>query len=375
MKNNKDSLVLNASAKRILIAVTGLSPQIVTETIYALATHPTQPWIPEAVHLITTTVGKENARLRLLSEDPGWFARLLKDYQLPDIDFSEKNIHVIPRADQSLLEDIRDDVDNTLAADFIANTVRCLTANPYSEVHASIAGGRKTMGFYLGYAMSLYGRPQDRLSHVLVSNHYEMITEFFYPTPYSRVINDKNGQALDCQLAKVLLGDIPFVRMREQLPLALIEGKVSYSQTVDAVQKALPPVRLRLRLASKELFCGEVTIVLSPALLAFYWLHLINYNYGIHYTDDNLYKNYQQLLAQIKDEPAEDKHLSIQEVEDWYTTNKSKVNRILKNRLNRQAVFYLIDYLPKKEQSDKKAKKSLRRNGFPYLSPEQIFIA
>ena len=29
------------------------------------------------------------------------------------------------------------------------------------------------MGFYLGYALSLYGRTQDRLSHVLVSSPYE----------------------------------------------------------------------------------------------------------------------------------------------------------------------------------------------------------
>ena len=43
-------------------------------------------------------------------------------------------------------------------ADAITALVRALTADPGSAVHASIAGGRKTMGFYLGYALSLFGR-------------------------------------------------------------------------------------------------------------------------------------------------------------------------------------------------------------------------
>jgi CRISPR-associated protein (TIGR02584 family) len=61
--------------------------------------------------------------------------------------------------------------------------VRELTADPDCAIHASIAGGRKTMGFYLGYALSLFGRPQDRLSHVLVSSPFESNQNFFYPLP------------------------------------------------------------------------------------------------------------------------------------------------------------------------------------------------
>ena len=62
--------------RRILIAVTGLSPQIVTETVFALATRQPDPWIPHQIVLITTARGAENARLQLLSEEPGWFHRL-----------------------------------------------------------------------------------------------------------------------------------------------------------------------------------------------------------------------------------------------------------------------------------------------------------
>jgi CRISPR-associated protein (TIGR02584 family) len=41
------------------------------------------------------------------------------------------------------------------------------TADPQASLHVSIAGERKTMGFYVGYALSLFGRTQGRLSHVL----------------------------------------------------------------------------------------------------------------------------------------------------------------------------------------------------------------
>lgn len=155
--------------RRILLAVTGLTPQVVTETLYFLACRAESPWIPDEVHLITTSTGAEGARLNLLLPD-GWFHRLRADFQLPDIEFPVSNIHILKDGAGQPLDDIRTPEQNTLAADFITETLRRLTEDPASELHVSIAGGRKTMGYYLGYALSLYGRPQDRLSHVLVSD-------------------------------------------------------------------------------------------------------------------------------------------------------------------------------------------------------------
>ncbi len=44
---------------KILLAVSGMSPQIITETLYAL--HQEQAWLPDEVHLITTLQGKLKA--------------------------------------------------------------------------------------------------------------------------------------------------------------------------------------------------------------------------------------------------------------------------------------------------------------------------
>ena len=43
----------SAYPRRVLLAVSGLSPQIVTETIYSLAADPAIPFIPTEVQLIT----------------------------------------------------------------------------------------------------------------------------------------------------------------------------------------------------------------------------------------------------------------------------------------------------------------------------------
>ena len=84
-----------AYPRRILLAVTGLSPQIVTETLHALAVGGEQPFVPTEIHLITTAEGAERARLALLSEEPGWFHRLRRDYALPPIAFDGDHIHIL----------------------------------------------------------------------------------------------------------------------------------------------------------------------------------------------------------------------------------------------------------------------------------------
>ena len=75
--NNQDPA---SYPRRILLAVTGLSPQIVTETLHALAIGNDTPFVPTEIHLITTAEGAERARLALLSDKPGWFHRLRHDF-------------------------------------------------------------------------------------------------------------------------------------------------------------------------------------------------------------------------------------------------------------------------------------------------------
>ena len=260
--------------RRILVAVTGLSPQIVTETLYALAHEQTPPFIPTEVRIITTKEGAERAKLSLLHPESGWFHRLRADYHLPPIAFKPEHIHILRDAGGQPLDDIRSPEDNTCAADTITEVVRELTRGDDSALHVSVAGGRKTMGFYLGYALSLYGREQDRLSHVLVSAPYESHPEFFYPTPRSELIHTPgpNSRPYDARDAKVTLAEIPFVRLREGLNPELMEGTASFSTVVADAQQALPPLALELDPASCMVTAGGKSFQMAPSLFALYWM-------------------------------------------------------------------------------------------------------
>jgi hypothetical protein len=112
------------------------------------------------------------------------------------------------------------------------------------------------MGFYVGYALSLFGREQDRLSHVLVPPSLES-SAFFYPRP----------GAADAQ---VHLGTIPFVRLRQELPDHLLQGRAPFSEAVAEAQKALPPPVLDLDPATRTVTAGSESFALEPARLALF---------------------------------------------------------------------------------------------------------
>jgi CRISPR-associated protein (TIGR02584 family) len=273
--------------RRILLTITGLSPQVVTESLYALAVRRDPPWVPDELHVITTATGAESLRLNLLATQPlakgvldpapariqglGWFHQLARDYDLPAIAFGPEFIHVVSDGAGRLLDDIRTAEENTAAADQITERVRRLTAAGGSELHVSIAGGRKTMGYYAGYALSLFGRPQDRLSHVLVSDPYEGNRDFYYPTPYSHPVHNRRGDrevTVDARNAAVELAEIPFVSLRHGLPDGLLTGHSTFHATVAAARAVLAPPRLLLNVGNQTVTAAGVQLRLPPSQFA-----------------------------------------------------------------------------------------------------------
>ena len=267
-------MLLSAYPRRVLLAVTGLTPQIVTETLYALAVTQTEPWIPTEIRLVTTAEGAERARLSLLDAKQGQFHALCRDYGLSGrIAFLAENIMVVRDAFGAALADIRTPEDNTLAADALLAEVRALCADDNCALHVSIAGGRKTMGFFLGYALSLFGRAQDRLSHVLVNEPFESLREFYFPPAEPRVLHTSAGRPIHTADAQVMLAEIPFVRLREGLPREALAHAAPFASLVSTAQLAIDPPVLRFELRRAQLWCGEQAVKLPPALFAWYaWL-------------------------------------------------------------------------------------------------------
>lgn len=238
-----------AFPRRILLAVTGVSPQIVTETLYRLAVDTDQPFVPTEIHLVSTSRGIAQAAQTLLDPKKGKYFQLMADYGLDPaaIRFDQGTLHEIRNAEGTVLADINDDEANRAAADSILDLVRSFVEDEQCAIHASMAGGRKTMGFFLGYAMSLLGRAQDRLSHVLVSPPFESCADFFYPPAQPEMLEIR-GERVNTADARITLADIPFVRLGSGPALQNLQQGASYSSTVAQIQSSLDSPSLLLDL-------------------------------------------------------------------------------------------------------------------------------
>ena len=255
------------SPRRIFLSAVGLTPQVVTESLYVLA-NARPSFVPDEIHLLTTEEGRRRIDLMLKQG----LADLASDLDCPVLAeaLSPSSIHVIHGADGNPLTDINRDVDNEAAANTICSLVRSLTADPATQLHVSIAGGRKTMSFLVGYALSLYGRPQDTLSHVLVNDPFQTQPDFFFPPRTPRVLLAHGARPVSTDEALITLAEIPFVRLRHGIPADLLAGTTTYGETVARVQRAFAAPHLHLDIQRRKLVCQDVVVSLPPLLLAFY---------------------------------------------------------------------------------------------------------
>lgn len=259
--------------ERILLAVVGLAPQIVTETLFALIVGQPHPFVPTRLHLVTTGEGEARIRLQLLDPEEGALPAFARDYAPALLEVVERTrMDVLHDGKGRILDDITQPEEIMAAADQILDVVRQLTAGDDSALCASIAGGRKSMGFLLGYAMSLYGRPQDRLTHVLVNPPFQNHPGFFYPPRRERILFvPPDNEPISTKAARVLLTDIPFLRLRENLPAWLLQARSSFSDTIADLQGRLAPPRLVLRVPCREIECGGRNLPVPPVDFAFAW--------------------------------------------------------------------------------------------------------
>ncbi|GIX48037.1 MAG: hypothetical protein KatS3mg131_2248 [Candidatus Tectimicrobiota bacterium] len=156
----------------ILVAVAGLTPQVITETLYYLTQVRRPPVVPAAVYVLTTRRGQACLLTHLLAPEEGRFFAFCREYGLEAAAIAVE-LQVLSDARGQPLDDIRTPEDSAAVADQIAALVARLAADPATRLHCSIAGGRKTQAVLLGFALQLYGRPQDTLLHVLVSEAAE----------------------------------------------------------------------------------------------------------------------------------------------------------------------------------------------------------
>lgn len=324
--------------RRILLAVAGGSPAIVTETLYALTQTSTPAYVPTEIHIITTSgkFGHEASHTALIEAQQ--LKQLCETYAIPVPRFDSTHIHRITNAQGEYLSDITTAQDNEAAADFITAKVREFTQDTHSSLHASIAGGRKTMSYYMGYALSLYGRIQDRLSHVLVDES-QITRDFFYPQAHQNIA--------------IMLAHVPFVRLLDGLGFAeeLTQGKHTFNQAISLVQQQFAPVSVTID--RQGWYCGKMLIQdPKPTRLAVYaWLlerHRQEEPPLRFYGDDPdreyataLLAMYERLYG-IKGIEKMEKALKKGMTADYLRPHLSHCNKVLKHSLKQAAQYYLI---------------------------------
>lgn len=263
-----------SKSKNVLFLVTGMTPAIITETIWALACDPalndSEHWIPDEVRVLSTEHGLNQIKSKLL--DSGVFEQFKTDYPvIAHLSFNAGHLHPIKNAEGEALSDLKTPEDNEFAADAINEHIAQLAKDEQIALHVSIAGGRKTMGFYAGYALSIHGRAQDRMSHVLVDERFETIGDFFYPTPVERFVLDRNGHSWDASKAKVWLAQIPFVRMMYAIKERHQIRTASFTDTVHKINEANNDIHLSFDVKNKTLRINDriETSELSPKAFSF----------------------------------------------------------------------------------------------------------
>lgn len=266
---------MTAKAQNILFLVTGMTPAIITETIWALACDPSldedSRWIPDRVEVLSTEHGLNQIHSRLLENKV--IEQFKQDFpQLTDLVFDNSCMHSI-KDEKNLttaLVDLKTPEDNEFAANQINERIRQLTQEENTSLHVSIAGGRKTMGFYAGYALSLHGRAQDRMSHVLVDDKFENIPDFFYPTPKTSYVTDRDGRVWDASKAQVWLADIPFVRMKDAInEKHQLKSDDSFIEVVAKIKNSFSPANLVINLDKGSATFNGAEVKLPPREFAF----------------------------------------------------------------------------------------------------------
>lgn len=278
--------------RNILLCVAGTTPQIITESLYDLTIQ--QGVKIDEIRVITTLDGRDKIMTgiikdwggapeeSLLHAENGQFFKFLNHYpQVGAIEFNKEKIALLRTRDGKTLKDIRTIDENELAGDQICEIVREICKDENTRIFASAAGGRKTMSIYLTLAMSLFGRAEDTLWHVLVNSDFETNRHFFYPPPTPQMIDvfnpkTKETKQVSTETAEIYLARIPFIRLQgTQNRLNLPEGK-RYGELVDEAEKFLHRAErklpLEINLKTKNLVVDDVNLKISDYEILLYLL-------------------------------------------------------------------------------------------------------
>jgi len=258
----------------ILVSVSGLTPQVITEALYFLCVK--KKIKINEIYVITTQKGKNV--LQGKENIPGTtnttlkkeITELCRHYKLSEPKFDLTGRHIIAAREESAeLTDIRTDIHNQLFPNKIAEFIKQKTSKPENVLHCLITGGRKSMSVHLAGVLSLFGREHDKLYHILTSEKFEF--KGFYPKTKE-------------EIKSLELSEIPYVRLRPLVSPSLTQKELNSKTYIDFVrytQTRLSLVsenqHLLIDIPRRSLIFNDKSITLEPLQLALYCLIIQKY--------------------------------------------------------------------------------------------------
>jgi CRISPR-associated protein (TIGR02584 family) len=265
-----------AKYRNILILTLGGAPAVVTETVYALVRPepldgepPAEPWVPQEIHIVTTVESRSDGE-PVLRGERSKLGELFRDLGLEPIE----PCFVVPRIepDGPEITDIRTRKENVAYANRLTALIEELARPPDTCLHVSLAGGRKTMSSYAHAAISLFGRAQDELSHILVEpKAFETArSPFMWPGQRPEVVIEQNGKRHSSNDARVILVRSPFVPLGDYLRRhPFPKGDIDYARMIAHAKTALAEPQLVLDVSDCTVAFAGRTVSLGPQEFAF----------------------------------------------------------------------------------------------------------
>jgi CRISPR-associated protein (TIGR02584 family) len=203
-----------------LLCVVGMSPAIVTETVWALLCGQEARDV-KLVEIVVATTSKGARECDKLLEKLDQLARDWPE-AAPSLNGVVVRVEVVKDETGAPLHDLRTSQDNIQFELLLRGLIYQFTQREEPRLHASLAGGRKTMSYYMGSLMSLFARDQDGMSHVLVGQDWAEQAKppgFWYPLPAScdearAIITTYGGTTHRASEATVELFEVPLIRLR-----------------------------------------------------------------------------------------------------------------------------------------------------------------
>lgn len=265
--------------RTILICTVGSTPAVLTEAVWALVHH--EHIVPDEVVALTTENCIANVVESYFSPKKNGWGRLLSSFKRNRILLKDKLVFDESRVCSARVEDLKAQEDNLECAECLYQYVRkyvCGAEADDTRVIFVLSGGRKTLCALATSVMSLLGRPEDRLVHVMVEDrvaYQKLGRDFLFPEKGCVLIGERGGR-VDAAEIDVSLFDVPFVRTRGLLRGVPIDKIRTFEECLQMTQECVLN-DCKFPMLSIDMNDGTVrngvrSVKMDPVRLVFLWM-------------------------------------------------------------------------------------------------------